>query len=163
MTKEEFSILVKRMRIVYRKDESFIKDREAFDLWYELLSDLRFDVCRMAVDDYIKEERITPTIADIRCRYNALFEEYKAMVKHINEYFDLASGIYPCKTQEQEDRARKIFNVTVGKCPRDKRESTASSISRKIVDHVKEVEQGTDKTITPFDEYMEQITNEFTG
>ena len=65
MTRDEFSILVKAMKAVY-SDPKFIADKDAFDVWYELLKDLPYMVCQTAIHKYMSSNRFPPTIADIR-------------------------------------------------------------------------------------------------
>ena len=48
MDREQFSILVKAMKAVY-SDPKFIADKDAFDVWYELLKDLPYMVCQTAI------------------------------------------------------------------------------------------------------------------
>lgn len=65
MTREEFSIIVKGLKAVYTQ-QTFIPDKDAFNVWYELLKDIDYATCNMAVQRYIISERFPPTIADIR-------------------------------------------------------------------------------------------------
>lgn len=65
MTREEFSIIVKGLKAVYTQ-QTFIPDKDAFNVWYELLKDIDYANCNMAVQRYIISERFPPTIADIR-------------------------------------------------------------------------------------------------
>lgn len=65
MGKEEFAILVKAMKAVY-SDVKFIADSDAFNVWYELLKDIPYEVCQAAVHKYMSTNTFPPTIADIR-------------------------------------------------------------------------------------------------
>lgn len=65
MGKEEFSILVKAMKAVYA-DVKFIADSDAFNVWYELLKDIPYELCQAAVHKYMSTNTFPPTIADIR-------------------------------------------------------------------------------------------------
>ena len=65
MTREEFSIIVKGLKAVYTQ-QTFIPDKDAFNVWYELLKDIDYANCNVAVQRYIISERFPPTIADIR-------------------------------------------------------------------------------------------------
>ena len=82
MTREEFSIIVKGLKAVYTQ-QTFIPDKDAFNVWYELLKDIDYANCNMAVQRYIISERFPPTIADIRAYVfkndksnNGLIESY---------------------------------------------------------------------------------------
>ena len=65
MTKVEFSNLVKAMKAVY-SDPKFIADKDAFNVWHELLKDIPYMVCQTAIHKYMSNNRFPPTIADIR-------------------------------------------------------------------------------------------------
>lgn len=65
MDKNEFKTLVKAMKAVYT-DPKFIPDNYAFSVWYELLKDIPYDVCNVAIQKYIMTKTFNPTIADIR-------------------------------------------------------------------------------------------------
>lgn len=65
MTREEFSLLVKGMKAVYA-DPKFIADKDAFDVWYALLSDLDYEVANQATLRLMKTSNRIPTPADIR-------------------------------------------------------------------------------------------------
>lgn len=65
MTKDEFKILVKGMKAVYAQP-TFIPDNDAFNIWYELLKDIDYKTCAVAVQTYMSTEKFPPTIADIR-------------------------------------------------------------------------------------------------
>lgn len=65
MTREEFSILVKGMKATYTEPK-FIPDKDAFNIWYGLLSDLSYETANAAIQSYMLSEAKPPTIADIR-------------------------------------------------------------------------------------------------
>lgn len=65
MTKDEFKILVKGMKAVYTQP-TFIPDNDAFNVWYELLKDVDYKTCAVAIQTYMSTEKFPPTIADIR-------------------------------------------------------------------------------------------------
>lgn len=65
MTKEEFKVLCKGMKSVYAQP-TFIPDNDAFNVWYELLKDVDYKVCAVAIQTYMSTEKFPPTIADIR-------------------------------------------------------------------------------------------------
>lgn len=67
MTRDEFKILVKAMKAVY-SSENFIADKDAFDVWFELLKDLPYEQANLAIQKYMTSEKFPPTIADIRTK-----------------------------------------------------------------------------------------------
>lgn len=73
MERNEFSVLVKAMKAVY-SDPKFIADKDAFDVWYELLKDIPYAICQTAIHKYMVTNRFPPTIADIRQNATAIVE-----------------------------------------------------------------------------------------
>lgn len=71
MTREEFSVIAKGMKAVYA-NPTFIADKDAFDVWYALLSDLDYALVSKATQDYMKSTSKIPTPADIRNRAEEL-------------------------------------------------------------------------------------------
>lgn len=67
MTREEFSIIVKGLKAVYT-DVKFIPDKDAFNVWYAMLSDVPYEVMSLATQMYMAKGRFAPTIADLRER-----------------------------------------------------------------------------------------------
>ena len=65
MERDKFAILVKAMKAVY-SDPKFITDQDAFNVWYELLKDIPYELCQAAIHRYMSTNKFPPTIADIR-------------------------------------------------------------------------------------------------
>lgn len=65
MNIEEFSLLVKGMREVYPRAD-FIPTQDAFNIWYELLKDLPYEIANAAVQRHMLTNKFAPTIAEIR-------------------------------------------------------------------------------------------------
>ena len=65
MDRDEFKILVKGMKAVYPQP-TFIPDQDAFNMWYALLGDLAYDVCSVAIKQYMLTNKFPPTVAEIR-------------------------------------------------------------------------------------------------
>lgn len=159
MNKEETKAIVQILKNVYR--DKFDITQGTFEIWCECMNDLRFDVTKKAATEYIKRSQYPPTVADIRNEYKTLWNEYLAMIKHIEESFNLASGCYPDVTEEQRATGKKAFIEIVNRYPREQKERVANGLSQKIIGYVREVESGTHNWIMPFDEYMEQMKHEF--
>lgn len=65
ITREQFGILVKGMKAVYTKP-SFIPDKDAFNIWFELLKDLDYETLSYAVKKHMQSEEKEPSVASIR-------------------------------------------------------------------------------------------------
>ena len=65
MTRDEFKVLVKGMKAVYAQ-QTFIPDKDAFDMWYALLYDLPYKVANIAIQKHMLTEKFPPTPAEIR-------------------------------------------------------------------------------------------------
>lgn len=65
MTKEQFSLIVKGMKAVY-SEPTFIPDKDSFEIWYALLSDLDYELANKATQKLMMTSTKTPRPADIR-------------------------------------------------------------------------------------------------
>lgn len=65
MERDEFKVLVKGMKAVYSQ-ETFIPDQDAFNMWFVLLQDIPYEVCRVAVQKHMMLNKFPPTVAEIR-------------------------------------------------------------------------------------------------
>lgn len=65
MNREQFGVLVKAMKAVY-SEPKFIPDKDAFDVWYNLLKDLDYDMASTSIQKYMMTNKFPPSIADIR-------------------------------------------------------------------------------------------------
>ena len=156
MTRIELNEIVKIFQKVY--GDKFKIDQDGFNVWCDCLSDLRHDVAIKAAHEYVRKSQFPPTVADLRNEYNALWDEYKAMLRHVTENFDSAAGVYPNITDEQRANGRRLFMMAVGAVQgNEQRERLSESISNRIKDYVREVEAGTDNTIIPFDKCVEEM------
>lgn len=73
MTREQFSILVKGMKAVYA-NQTFIPDKDAFDVWYEMLCDLPYELVGAAIKKHMMTDKFPPTIAAIRNQVSMITE-----------------------------------------------------------------------------------------
>lgn len=80
MTREEFLILAKAMKAVWT-DPKFLPDKDAFDVWYQMLSDVPYREASIGLSAYMKTGKFPPTIADIREK--AMAEKYSALIDRI--------------------------------------------------------------------------------
>ena len=65
MTREEFTNIVLALKSVYNAP-SFLATSESVTIWYEILKDLDYKTCHMAVVAYMAREEKIPTPASIR-------------------------------------------------------------------------------------------------
>ena len=159
MTRAELNEIIKVFQKVY--GDKFKIDQSGFNIWCENMLDLRFDVTKKAASEYVKKSQYPPTIADIRNEYNILWEEHLNLVRHINEDFESAAGMYPNNDDKQRERGRQLFLEAIRCVEKPQREYVARNISHRIINYVREVEAGNGKSIEPFDKCMERMTNEF--
>ncbi len=64
MTREDFAMIVKGMRAVYAQP-TFIADKDAFDVWYELFGNYPYEVVSAAAKAHMVSNTKIPTPADI--------------------------------------------------------------------------------------------------
>lgn len=65
MEREEFKILCKGMKAVYTQP-TFLPDADAFNIWFQMLQDIPYNVASAAIQKYMLTNKFPPTIADIR-------------------------------------------------------------------------------------------------
>lgn len=104
ITREEFSLLVKGMKSVYSYP-NFIADKEAFDMWYALLSDIDYPVLAKATKDYMMTESKLPTPADIR---NRVMKSYTATELSDSEAWALVSNALRNSAYHAEEEYEKL-------------------------------------------------------
>ncbi|MGC9100875.1 MAG: replicative helicase loader/inhibitor [Caldisericum sp.] len=63
MTQKEMTLILKMLSEAY---QNFELSEAKFQVWYELLGDLDFEVVKIAVETLVLQSSFVPTIADIR-------------------------------------------------------------------------------------------------
>lgn len=147
MTKEEFKPLVYKMKTAFVRD-GFFEDVGQIDLWYEMLRDLKPKYAAEAVDNYIRQNRYQPTIADIREEYKVIVDDIKAKTANIREIIDAQLSYYPNVDKGKE--TWDLIAVLLNKHGGDWAEKTryAKVLADKIFDHVRHCEE-TDEPLEP--------------
>lgn len=74
MTYQEFAKVAVTLKAVY-SSPNFLPDKEAVQVWYELLKDLPYSVASEAVRRYVMTEKFPPTPAGIRERVADMVED----------------------------------------------------------------------------------------
>ncbi len=115
MMREEFAIIVAAMKAVYVQD-TFIPDKDAFNVWFSLLGDLEYSIAHLAVQKYMLTEHFPPTIADIR-EQAAVILSSETNELNENEAWQLvrkasSNGYYGAK--EEFDKLPTAVQRTVG-------------------------------------------------
>lgn len=75
MTYQEFARVAVTLKAVY-SSPNFLPDKEAVQVWYELLKDLPYSVASEAVRRYVMTEKFPPTPAGIRERVADMVEDH---------------------------------------------------------------------------------------
>ena len=95
MTASEFTKIIGLIRGAFPHIDRF-KDDDVKDVWYECLSDLDFDIARLATINTIKSAKdFPPDIATIRYEYDKLIADEKKEQGAIKTNYDYARGSYP--------------------------------------------------------------------
>lgn len=71
LRREEFGVLVKALKAVFT-DPQFIPDKNAFEVYYNLLKDLDYNQLSLGVHKYLATAKKPPTIADLREYYYSI-------------------------------------------------------------------------------------------
>ena len=149
MTKEEFKPIARTLKHAYRR-EDFFNDTAILETWLRLLEDLDADILQKAVDNYIREAKYQPTIADIRTEYAKIIKEQSEIKMRLMEIYDRTRGIYPDMHLNDDDETRKIASekalyawerlITSENCPLEKQIERAMRIEEITGAYVKKVE-----------------------
>lgn len=65
MNNEQFLTIAATLRAAY-PNNNFLTTKDSITVWYEMLKDLDFTMCKSAAQEYISTGKFPPTIADIR-------------------------------------------------------------------------------------------------
>ncbi|MCR5034402.1 MAG: hypothetical protein K6B42_03160 [Clostridia bacterium] len=65
MRYDEFTRIIKGLKSVYTKPD-YIPDRDAINMWYELLKDIEYNELSLATKVYMQTKAFPPTPADLR-------------------------------------------------------------------------------------------------
>lgn len=156
MTKDEFKPIVQRLRKVYPQD-GFLADKEAFDIWFELLEDLETPAVKQVVDDYIKEHQYPPTIADIRQGYKILWDEYKAFIRDCKDIYCIAADYYPGMDMELKNEGFETLRQKLSAYPHREWRKRLTDWERKAVAYVRDCEIN-HKDVKNFKDYINEQT-----
>lgn len=156
MTKDDFKPIVQRLRKVYPQD-GFLADKEAFDIWLELLGDLETPAVKRVVDDYIKEHQYPPAIADIRQGYKVLWDKYKVFIRDCKDIYCIAADYYPDMDTELKNDGFEILRKKLSAYPHREWKKRISSWEKKAVDYVRDCEIN-HKDVKKFKDYVNEQT-----
>lgn len=125
MTYDEWFEIAKMVKRIYQREEKFMPDEETVKLMYSMVDDLDYERAKDAVTNYIKSNKFSPTIADIRDEYEKIAAEERKAKGEINRYYEQSRSYYPssgemgygkkefferAKTPEQ---AQRLYNAIV--------------------------------------------------
>ena len=134
MTYKEWFELAKNMKRIYQREEKFMPDEETVKLMYSMVSDLDYEKAKEAVVNYIKSNKYSPTIADIREEYEKLVAVERKQAAEINRFYEQSRSYYPgsgdigygkadfterAKTPEQAERLYKAIVRYVNSCEKE--------------------------------------------
>lgn len=95
ITEEEFKTLVIKLKTVYSSFKEFIKDKPAFDTWYEAICDLKFSWLSESVREYIAKGQYPPTPADLRNGCEPYIQMEHEYIDALYNIFDEIVRYYP--------------------------------------------------------------------
>lgn len=125
MQREEFKKLVKKLKAIYC-DLRFIPDQEAFDAWFRLLEDCRYRQLEIAAENYMKENRYPPTVADLREKYREIEEQNRRDMARVEDLFRRLADLYPLGYDD--GLARGVFFRILGKPQADGQRKTKEQV-----------------------------------
>lgn len=117
MTREEFAILAKAMRSVYTH-ERFLPNKDAFDVWYGLLSDLPYEVASASIKRHMQISNKIITPADIREGVAALAEGNRMTANEAWALVSTALRRSAYYSREEYDKLPRTIQRAVGSADR---------------------------------------------
>lgn len=115
MTRDEFKILVKAMKAVY-SSENFIADKDAFNVWFELLKDLPYEQANLAIQKYMTSEKFPPTIADIRTKATEIIAPAEESMSELQAWALVQKAIRNSgyNSEEEFEKLPEACKIAVG-------------------------------------------------
>ena len=156
MTLQEYIPIVEKLKIFYKQD-NFIPDKATSDAWFEMLKDLEAPAVMRSVDNYIKENRFPPTVADIRKEYCKLYEAYQTLIKLTRKEYAIACSYYPSMSMELEEETFEIYKGKLKKYPQAQWEQRTRKFRSDTIKYVQECERN-HKEILDFRTYLNEQT-----
>lgn len=115
MTRDEFKILVKGMKAVYAQ-QTFLPDKDAFDMWFALLQDLPYKLANVAIQKYMLTEKFPPTPAEIREKAAQMMEAPETEMSELEAWALVRKAIRNSgyHAQEEFDKLPEVCREAVG-------------------------------------------------
>ena len=115
MTRDEFKILVKGMKAVYAQ-QTFLPDKDAFDMWFALLQDLPYKLANVAIQKHMLTEKFPPTPAEIREKAAQMIEVPETEMSELEAWALVRKAIRNSgyHAQEEFDKRPEACREAVG-------------------------------------------------
>lgn len=115
MTRDEFKILVKGMKAVYAQ-QTFLPDKDAFDMWFALLQDLPYKLANVAIQKHMLTEKFPPTPAEIREKVAQMIEVPETEMSELEAWALVRKAIRNSgyHAQEEFDKLPEACREAVG-------------------------------------------------
>lgn len=115
MTRDEFKILVKGMKAVYAQ-QTFLPDKDAFDMWFALLQDLPYKLANVAIQKHMLTEKFPPTPAEIREKAAQMIEVPETEMSELETWALVRKAIRNSgyHAQEEFDKLPEACREAVG-------------------------------------------------
>lgn len=115
MTRDEFKILVKGMKAVYAQ-QTFLSDKDAFDMWFALLQDLPYKLANVAIQKHMLTEKFPPTPAEIREKAAQMIEVPETEMSELEAWALVRKAIRNSgyHAQEEFDKLPEACREAVG-------------------------------------------------
>lgn len=115
MMRDEFKILVKGMKAVYAQ-QTFLPDKDAFDMWFALLQDLPYKLANVAIQKHMLTEKFPPTPAEIREKAAQMIEVPETEMSELEAWALVRKAIRNSgyHAQEEFDKLPEACREAVG-------------------------------------------------
>lgn len=161
MNKQEFLKIVEQIRGFFPRTnfllipQSSNPDNNALNNWYRALKDMDYKDMVLAVDEYVKENKFPPSVADLRECANRVKADRESLRHEINNYFNHIISGYPGEKDGKEIFDRLVFEND----NTDEQIRKASWITARCLEQVDRYDRK-EAEFMPLKEYLENLERE---
>ena len=153
MTREELKQECKRLIVCY--PNRFEMTQERFDIWYDLMGGLKALAVHEAVSRHMATSDYPPFPASIIRLYNEVIEEWRLIMNHVWNTYNLTCDIYQRYGGEVREEDKEIFKDYLRGTPYPDRERKAADFLHELQAYLETKDKNADDNGLPtFREYI---------
>jgi len=159
VTRDQWWELAKHIKTAFPKDKSFMHTPESVDIWYNLVYEWEYDICKQAVWDCIQKSNFPPSIAELKDAYDIRRSKHDELNRNIRDIYTEMENYYP-ECLRDKDRI-KTFRNAVKTVSNDKVIVYAKKIQTGVIERVRQAEKGDIDSLPTLSECIRSVVDEF--